>query len=202
MVFSVHPSPHPLAQITSHTHKNNNSYPATGSLAICTAELVCSRQFVILDLPKLHSDFSVLVIIPLLKLVSQKRGHRKGCRAAAARPGPALPCLLIIAQAELAHFCQVGFKPFSITQLLQTVLAKAGNPHLDEEESKARKNLPKLTAGRTENGFDLQQLLQSCPFIQYTALLQQAHGFTKSGCQEMPARQEGSHCQDAKPKGI
>lgn len=38
---------------------------------------------------------------------------------------------------------------------------------MDEEESKARKNLPKLTAGRTENRFDLQQLLQSCPFIQY-----------------------------------
>lgn len=104
--------------------------------------------------------------------------------------------LLIIAQAELAHFCQVGFR------LLQTVLANAGNPHLDEEESKARKNLPKLTARRTENRFDLRQILQSCPFIRCTVPLQQAHGLTKSGCQEMPARQEGSHCQDAKPKGV
>lgn len=71
--LSVHPSPHLLAQITSHTHENNKSYPATGSLTICTAELVCSCQFVavILGLPKLHSDFSVLVIIPLLNLVSR-----------------------------------------------------------------------------------------------------------------------------------
>lgn len=57
----------------------------------------------------------------------------RGCRRAAARPGPALSCLLIIAQAELARPCQVCAKPSFIAHLLQTALAKAGNPHFDEE---------------------------------------------------------------------
>lgn len=60
----------------------------------------------------------------------------RGCRRAAARPGPALSCLLIITQAELAQPCQVCAKPSFIACLLQTVLAKAGNPHFDEEESR------------------------------------------------------------------
>lgn len=128
----------------------------------------------------------------------------RGCGRAAARPGPALPCRLIIALAELAQPRQVCAKPFFIC-LLQTVLAKAGNSHFDEGESKAlgdRRICLNSQPLRTENRFDLRQILKPCPSIQYTVPLLQAREFSESGCQEMPARQEGSHCQDAKLKGI
>jgi hypothetical protein len=60
----------------------------------------------------------------------------RGCKRAAARPGPALPCLLIIAQAELAQPCQVYAKPFFIACLLLTRTANARNSRFDEEESR------------------------------------------------------------------
>lgn len=131
------PSPSfPSSNYFTHTHKSKIIVsPAPGSLTTRTAEVVCCSQLVILDLPKLHSDFSPLVIIPL-KPGEWKWGARGVGRRAAAGQGPALPCLLIIAQAELAQPCRVCAKLFFIACLLQTALANARNSHFDEKENR------------------------------------------------------------------
>jgi hypothetical protein len=57
-----------LKLLHTHTHTHTSKIIvslATGSLTTRTAEVVCCSWLVILDLPKLHSDFSPLVIIPL-----------------------------------------------------------------------------------------------------------------------------------------
>ena len=75
----------------------------------------------------------------------------RGCKRAAARPGPALPCLLIIAQAELAQPCQVYAKPFFIACLLLTRGEQAlgdGRICLNSEPVRAEN---RLTSGRFSN---------------------------------------------------
>lgn len=136
---ALQPHPHPLTQITSHIHKSKIIVsPATGSLTIRAAEVVCLSLFVILDLPKLHSNFSELVIIPLLNLANRRTGHGEGvekssCKAWACSPLPANN-----SSGWASTALPVCTEPFFIACLLQTVLANGGDSRLGEEESRLR----------------------------------------------------------------